>query len=91
MRGCRCNISAEDIAQIASTLHRRVERIGSFRQAMLLNDNLEHRSMRLLIASMSDFSVTYRTFLDTEQDLEQKVRAWLGLADDFEFPDFIKP
>ncbi len=89
MRGCRCNIGAEDIANIANSLHKNVEKIGSFKQAMLLNDNLEHRTMRLLISSMSDFNISYMTFLDTEANVQEKLRIWLGISEEHKFPHFI--
>jgi hypothetical protein len=89
MRGCSCDIGAEDIANIANIQHNHVEKIGGFKQAMLLNDSLEHRTMRLLISSMSDFTISYQTFLDTEANLQENLRNWLGIQEDHQFPHFI--
>ena len=89
LRGCRSSFGANDISEIADRLHQNIEVVGSFKQAVLLDDSLEHGTLRVLVSTMSDFTITYKTFLGNEPNFKTKIYDWLDIPNSYRMPNFI--
>lgn len=87
--GCDEMLSAEDLRSISVLVESQSSDRGSYKEALFVDTMLSHGVARMFDSLKRNMSVEYQIFHNDTQNVQAELKAWLGIPEDYKFPNIM--